>query len=260
MTSNPHDENNDSQRHHEEQDLRSVMPEGGRGRQSADTSHPAPRPTSAGSPEHSPGYSDEHRLPPVWPGDEEQPWFRRERGLAPLPKTDTRQVNPRELPTPLADISLRGFAFTVSTVVPNIIGLLPGLGILTATVIVIVNLVMYRQGQDVGAAIFGLRVMRNNGDVAGFFHMWARNFASIVSLLALGAGFWTASSDPHRRTWHDRWLGTYVVRDAPEYQTRKRSSSETAKNWFWITLLLVIAASLVLALASGPVPTTTPPA
>jgi uncharacterized RDD family membrane protein YckC len=259
MTAKHPDENNEMERYHEERDLRSVMPKGitshGTGDHSRDDSNaPAPR-----SPESDTSSTEEQRLPPVWPGDEEQPWFRRERGLPPLPKTDTRQVNPRELPTPLADISVRGFAFTVSTVVPNIIGMLPGLGVLTATVIVIVNLVMYRQGQDLGAAVFGLRVLRNNGDVAGFFHMWARNFASIVSLLALGAGFWTALYDPHRRTWHDRWLGTYVVRDAPEYRTRKRSSSETAKNWFWITLLLVIAASLVLALASGPVPSTTPP-
>jgi len=155
---------------------------------------------------------------------------------------------------------MRGFAFTVSTVVPNIIGLIPGLGVLIATVIVVVNLVMYRQGQDLGAAVFGLRVLRNNGDVAGFFHMWARNFASLVSLLALGAGFWTAFSDPERRTWHDRWLGTYVVQDAPEYRTRKRSSSETAKNWFWITLMLVIAASMLLAIFSSPVPAIDPPA
>jgi uncharacterized RDD family membrane protein YckC len=260
MTSNHPYEKNKLERHREERDLRSVMQEGMMSHRPVDYARHDSGTTAQRNSQPTAQPMEEQKLPPVWPGDEEQPWFRRERGLPRLPKTDTRQINPRELPTPLADISVRGFAFTVSTVLPNIIGLFPGIGVLVATVTVILNLVMYRQGQDLGAAVFGLRVVRNNGDVAGFFHMWARSFASIVSLLALGAGFWTASYDPHRRTWHDHWLGTYVVRDAPEYRTRKRSSSETAKNWFWITLLLVMAASLLLALASGPVPTTTPPA
>jgi uncharacterized RDD family membrane protein YckC len=260
MTPNEHSENNPAEQHQEERDLRSVMPGTTRPRHRQDDDHIATT-HDAESIETTQDRAPGDHLPPVWPGDEDQPWFRRERGLPPLPQgTDTRHVEPDELPTALAELQMRGFAFTVSTVVPNIIGLIPGLGVLIATVIVVVNLVMYRQGQDLGAAVFGLRVLRNNGDVAGFFHMWARNFASLVSLLALGAGFWTAFSDPERRTWHDRWLGTYVVQDAPEYRTRKRSSSETAKNWFWITLMLVIAASMLLAIFSSPVPAIDPPA
>ena len=98
--------------------------------------------------------------------------------------------------------------------------------------------------------LFGLRVVRDNGDVAGFYHMFVRNAASLVSLLAAGAGFWTAYSDPERRTWHDRWLKTYVVKDSSEYRNRKRSSSEIAFSWFWIIMLLSIAVTVMVFLNS----------
>jgi uncharacterized RDD family membrane protein YckC len=91
--------------------------------------------------------------------------------------------------------------------------------------------------------------------VAGFFHMWTRNLASVISALALGAGFWTAYSDPERRTWHDKMMGTYVVKDDAEYNLKPRSSSPAARSWFWISILLfVVAPALIYLLASAPVP------
>lgn len=206
-------------------------------------------------------FEEQAKPPPVWPGDEDQPWFRRERGLPPISEGyEAPALNPEDFPTPLADIPTRGRAFGVGVLLPNIIGLIPTIGFIVGTIVFVANLLLYRQGQDVGAAIFRLRVVRDNGDVAGFFQMWVRSMASIVSLLALGAGFWTAFSDPYFRTWHDKWLGTYVVKDSEEYKTRKRSSSETARRWFWITLLLFIAISVLLTLASVPPTDTTPAA
>ncbi len=194
------------------------------------------------------------KLPPVWPGDENQPWFRRERGLPPLPGSDgeTDGLSPEDLPTELAEIPARARAFGVSTVLPQAIGmLLAPVGLFIATIVLFGNLFLFRQGQDLGAALFGLRVLRDNGDVAGFYHMFVRSAASIISLLAAGAGFWSAYSDPERRTWHDRWLKTYVVKDAPEYRTRKRSSSEIAFSWFWIIMLLAIAVTVMAYLNSS---------
>ncbi len=207
----------------------------------------------------------DQKLPPVWPGDEKQPWFRRERGLPPLPDTkkgEGEKLDPEEFPTALADVPTRGRAFGLNVVLPNIVGILPLqlFGLFFGLVFFVVNLFLYRQGQDIGALAFKLRVVRENGDVAGFFTMFVRAQASIISLILLGAGFWGAFSDPARRTWHDKWLGTYVVKDSPEYNTRKRSSSETAYTWFWIIILLFIAAVLLIVL-SGPVaPEATPPA
>ena len=202
----------------------------------------------------------EQDMPPVWPGDEKQPWFRRERGLPPLPESrrpeDSEQVDLDELPTGLAELRTRVRAFGLSFVLPNLIGLIPVIGFVFGTAFAIVNLFLYRQGQDVGALVFKLRVVRDNGDVAGFFTMFVRSAASVISFLLLGAGYWTAYSDPYRRTWHDKWLGTYVVDDSPEYNNRKRSSSRNAYNWFWIILLMSLAVGLMFALASGPVPET----
>ena len=89
--------------------------------------------------------------------------------------------------------------------------------------------------------------------------MFVRNAAASISLLLLGFGFWTAFSDPHRRTWHDKWLKTYVVKDGPEYRNRRRSSSELAYNWFWVIILLLIALVILMVL-SGPAAVESPPA
>ena len=71
--------------------------------------------------------------------------------------------------------------------------------------------------------------------------MWTRNLAAIISFLALGAGYWTAYSDEGNRTWHDKWMGTYVIWDNPDAALRPGTSSSTAKKWFWGSVLIVIA-------------------
>ncbi len=252
-------------------DERSVPPTADRGQVPTDeVAQPYVPPVREGGPEQrvehppeppaaSPGEPnrESEKLPPVWPGDENQPWFRKERGLPPLPESETPEgrVDVEDLPTPLADIPTRGRAFGASSVLPAAaLWLIPGFGVVVWLAAQVANLFLFSRGQDIGAAIFGLRVLRDNGDVAGFFHMFVRNTASTISLLAFGAGFWAAFSDPERRTWHDRWLGTHVVKDSKEYNDRRRSSSRNAYNWFWIIILVTIAATVAFAL-SGPLPT-----
>ncbi len=104
--------------------------------------------------------------------------------------------------------------------------------------------------------MLGLRVVRDTGELAGFFHMWTRQLAAILSFLALGAGYWTAFSDPRRRTWHDKMLGTYVVVDRPELNALAGTSSSAAIVWFWISVaaavvFFFIATSVATSAALG---------
>jgi hypothetical protein len=111
-----------------------------------------------------------------------------------------------------------------------------------------VTLWKYQRGQDIGASIMGVRVMRSNGEVAGFYHMWARNLASIVSQVAFMAGYWTALFDAQHRTWHDKWLDTYVIVDNPKAARRPGTSSPKTKQLFWPSVVvLVVTASLLAA-------------
>lgn len=190
--------------------------------------------------------------PPVWPGDEKQPWFRRERGMEPLPDSRRQQdYLCEDFPTESVDVATRAMAWVMAVLIPGVMSFVAYAGLsFIGTLLLLGNVILYRQGQDIGALLFRMRVLRDNGDVAGFYHMWTRAFASLVSLLPLGAGYWGVLSDPKNgRTWHDRWMGTYVVKDSPEYRERTRSSSEIATRWFWVTLLLVVALILLTALA-----------
>lgn len=191
------------------------------------------------------------KLPPVWPGDEKQPWFRRERGLDPLhPERQGSRLWREDFPTEPADVAPRAVAWALAVLIPGFLSMTssPALAF-TGILLLVGNVALYRQGQDIGALLFRMRVLRDNGDVAGFYVMWTRAFASLVSLLPLGAGYWSLLLDPKNgRTWHDRWMGTYVVKDSPEYRERTRSSSDIATKWFWVTLLLVVAIVLLMAL------------
>ena len=120
-------------------------------------------------------------------------------------------------------------------------------------VVGLVNLTMARRGRTVGLKMAGARVLRENGDVAGFFHTTVRGAAGVLSAIPLGLGYWWAFWDPWRQTWHDKLLHTYVVRDTEELAYRAGSSSGTAVELFWVLLVvsLVVGIPLGLATASG---------
>ncbi|MCH8088786.1 MAG: RDD family protein [Chloroflexi bacterium] len=101
----------------------------------------------------------------------------------------------------------------------------------------VTNLILYRRGKTVGAHLFHIRVVRDTGDLAGFYQMSVRSAASIISAIPLGLGFWWAFWDAEKRTWHDKMLGTYVMRDTPELNARPGTSSDAAKIWFWLLLV-----------------------
>jgi len=69
-----------------------------------------------------------------------------------------------------------------------------------------------RGGQTIGMKPWRLRVVRNDGESTDLAHALLRFAVALVSLAALGIGFWWALFDAQRRTWHDIAAGTVMVR------------------------------------------------
>jgi uncharacterized RDD family membrane protein YckC len=79
------------------------------------------------------------------------------------------------------------------------------------------NWIGYRRGMTLGLKLAGARIMRENGDVSGFYHTAVRAIAATLSTIPLGLGFWWALWDPYRQTWHDKIMHT--------------SSGKTPRSW-----------------------------
>jgi uncharacterized RDD family membrane protein YckC len=60
-----------------------------------------------------------------------------------------------------------------------------------------------RGGQTIGMRAWRLRVVPANGAVLGPWRALLRFFVALVSLAALGMGFWWALWDREKRAWHD---------------------------------------------------------
>lgn len=69
-----------------------------------------------------------------------------------------------------------------------------------------------RGGQTIGMRAWRLRVVRDDGSPVDGPRALLRFTVALVSLAALGAGFWWALLDTRRRCWHDRAAGTCVLR------------------------------------------------
>ena len=112
----------------------------------------------------------------------------------------------------------------------------------------VINWVMFRRGATIGLKLVKARIVRDNGDLSGFFHTFVRSVAAILSLIPLGLGYWWAFWDSGRRTWHDKIMHTYVLRDTEALASREGSSSSTAVLVFWV-LLAVVVIGVLLAFA-----------
>ena len=69
-----------------------------------------------------------------------------------------------------------------------------------------------RGGQTIGMRAWRLRVVRADGSALGLWRALLRFFVALVSLAALGMGFWWALADPQKRTWHDMAARTLMMR------------------------------------------------
>lgn len=67
-------------------------------------------------------------------------------------------------------------------------------------------------GATPGKLLFGLRVVRLDGEPLSFARALGRFFAEMVSLSAMGVGYLVASLHPERRALHDLVAGTRVIR------------------------------------------------
>ena len=151
----------------------------------------------------------------------------------------------------LANMGRRFGSFLIDAILQAIpyLGVIPG----------IINLVMFRRGHTIGLRIVGARIVRENGDLSGFFHTSVRGAAAILSAIPFGLGFWWAIWDPQRRTWHDKLLHTHVMRDTEELASRHGSSSHAAVVWFWALLvvnIILIASLIVLSFSLSSFPGT----
>lgn len=154
---------------------------------------------------------------------------------APLSQdTPPRSQPPR--PEELASLGQRVGSWAIDFVA----GLIP----LVNWAVIIGNWIAYRRGMTLGLKLAEARIVRDNGDVSGFFHTAVRGMAAALSVIPLGLGFWWAFWDPYRQTWHDKIMRTYVVRNTPALAARRGTSSSAAVMVFW--LLLVGSIALVI--------------
>jgi uncharacterized RDD family membrane protein YckC len=69
-----------------------------------------------------------------------------------------------------------------------------------------------RGGQTIGMRAWRLRVVRTDGRSLDTRQSLLRFGVSLLSLAAVGLGFWWALFDAQSRTWHDLAAGTLMVR------------------------------------------------
>lgn len=68
------------------------------------------------------------------------------------------------------------------------------------------------RGTTLGGIALGLKLERINGEELTFGVILVRALASIISFVCLGVGFFWASWDAERQSWHDKIAGTVITR------------------------------------------------
>lgn len=68
-------------------------------------------------------------------------------------------------------------------------------------------------GQTVGKMIFGLRVIRQDGECISFPRGVARSCAYVLSAVPFGFGFLWVAFSAEKKGWHDLLIGTRVIRN-----------------------------------------------
>jgi len=69
-----------------------------------------------------------------------------------------------------------------------------------------------RGGQTIGMRAWRLRVVQVDGSALGVWRALLRFFVALVSLAALGLGYWWVLIDREKRAWHDIAAATAMVR------------------------------------------------
>lgn len=69
------------------------------------------------------------------------------------------------------------------------------------------------RGRTIGKMFLGIRIIRDDGEPIGFREAFIRWVGYFISMLFLFTGFFWALFDSRCQTWHDKFAGTYVVRE-----------------------------------------------
>lgn len=76
-----------------------------------------------------------------------------------------------------------------------------------------------RRGQTLGMAAWKIYLERDDGKALTWADTFKRLAGAFVSMGALGLGYFWMYMDADRRTWHDRWTKTSVVRYVQKKKT-----------------------------------------
>lgn len=68
------------------------------------------------------------------------------------------------------------------------------------------------RGTTLGGIVFSLRLIRSDGQAPDFTVALVRSLASCLSFVVAGLGFFWASWNPDRQSWHDMIAGTVIVK------------------------------------------------
>ena len=68
------------------------------------------------------------------------------------------------------------------------------------------------RGTTIGNIVFGLKIVRTDGQPVTLGVAIVRALASLLSLAVMGLGFFWIIWDPEKQAWHDKIAGTLVVR------------------------------------------------
>jgi uncharacterized RDD family membrane protein YckC len=68
------------------------------------------------------------------------------------------------------------------------------------------------RGTTLGGIVFSLRIIRLDGRAPDFTVCLVRSLGSCLSLVVAGLGFFWASWNPEKQSWHDMIAGTVIVR------------------------------------------------
>ena len=78
----------------------------------------------------------------------------------------------------------------------------------------ILNLILFANGTTPGKTMLGMRVVREDGNNAGFFTMLIREFVGKpLSGMIFMLGYLSILIDKNHQGWHDKFVSTYVVDD-----------------------------------------------
>jgi len=72
-------------------------------------------------------------------------------------------------------------------------------------------------GRTCGESIWGLRLIRHDGQTPGLWDCIQRGVVAALSLLPLGAGYWWSFLNRQGKTWPDHLSGTLIVENWPHF-------------------------------------------